>query len=289
MGSMTMKTAVAFFLLLLPAGAAGPRKALIIDGQNNHNWQATTPVLKKLLDETGLFTVDVATSPPKGGDMSGFLPNFAAYSVVVSNYNGEPWAAAAQAAFEKYVRGGGGFVVYHAADNAFADWKEYNDMIVLGGWGNRTEKSGPYLRFRDGKVVRESKPGASGHHGKRHLFQVVVRDGNHPVMKGLPARWMHNTDELYDSMRGPETDVMVLATAYSDPATGGTGEHEPMLLARTYGKGRVFHTTLGDNAEAISCVGFIATFERGVEWAATGKVTQKPPPDFPTADKVSTR
>src|SRR5712692_8115944 len=104
MGSMTMKTAVAFFVLLQPVSAAGPRKALIIDGQNNHNWQATTPLLKKLLEETGLFTVDVATSPPKGGDMSGFSPNFAAYSVVVSNYNGEPWAAAAQEAFEKYVR-----------------------------------------------------------------------------------------------------------------------------------------------------------------------------------------
>src|SRR5436190_22365276 len=66
-------------------------KALIVDGQNNHNWKGTTPILKKHLEDTGLFTVNVATSPAKGQDMSGFKPDFAAYSVVVSNYNGEAW------------------------------------------------------------------------------------------------------------------------------------------------------------------------------------------------------
>jgi type 1 glutamine amidotransferase len=62
-----------------------------------------------------------------------------------------------------------------------------------------------------------------------------------------------------------------------------------MLIALTYGKGRVFHTTLGHDAEAIRCIGFITTFARGVEWAATGWVTQKVPDDFPTADRVRTR
>ena len=62
-----------------------------------------------------------------------------------------------------------------------------------------------------------------------------------------------------------------------------------MLMALSYGKGRVFHTTLGHDPEAIRCVGFVTTFARGVEWAATGKVTQKVPDDFPTAVKVTTR
>jgi len=56
-----------------------------------------------------------------------------------------------------------------------------------------------------------------------------------------------------------------------------------------YGKGRVFHSTMGHDVAALRCVGFITTFQRGAEWAATGKVTQKVPADFPTADKVSTR
>lgn len=278
-----------FCLPLLPASAAERLKALILDGQNNHRWQETTPVLKKLLEETGLFAVDVATSPPKGADLSGFLPNFAAYAVVVSNYNGEPWPPAAQAAFEKYVREGGGFVVYHAANNAFPDWKEYNEMIALGGWGNRTEKHGPYLRFREGKIIRDPKAGPGGHHGKRHPFQILIRNSNHPITKGLPAAWMHVTDELYDSLRGPAANMTLLATAYSDPATGGTGEHEPMLFTLHYGKGRIFHTTLGHDLEAMTCVGFIATLQRGAEWAATGKVTQKVPAGFPTSDQVRTR
>jgi len=81
----------------------------------------------------------------------------------------------------------------------------------------------------------------------------------------------------------------VLATAWSDPANRGTGHDEPMLMALSFGKGRIFHTTLGDNPEPMHCVGFIATLTRGAEWAATGKVTQKVPPDFPGPDQVSTR
>ena len=100
---------------------------------------------------------------------------------------------------------------------------------------------------------------------------------------------MHAKDELYDRLRGPAENLHVLATAYSDPATRGAGFHEPMLMTISYGKGRVFHTTLGHALEAIQCVGFITTLQRGAEWAATGKVTQKVPSDFPTADKTSSR
>lgn len=276
-------------LAVAPMLAAGKIAVLIVDGQNNHKWAETTPVLKRLLEETRQFQVDVATTPPKGGDMSQFNPEFAKYKVVVSNYNGDSWSAPTNAAFEKFVRNGGGFVSYHAADNAFPEWEQFNEMIALGGWGNRTEQSGPYARFRDGKLVVEQKPGPGGHHGTRHAFQVVVRNPKHPVMAGLPGKWMHNIDELYDSLRGPAQHIELLATAFSEPSTKGTGEHEPMLFAVKYGKGRVFHTTLGHDVEAMRCVGFIVTLQRGTEWAATGKVTSKVPADFPTADAVKVR
>jgi type 1 glutamine amidotransferase len=266
-----------------------PIRTLIIDGQNNHDWKSTTPVLKRQLEETGLFKVDVMTTPPKGGDMTAFRPDFKTNQVVVSNYNGDPWPAEVNAAFEKFVRDGGGFVSYHAADNAFPEWPQFNEMIGIGGWGNRTEKSGPYARWRDGGVAVENKPGPGGHHGKRHEFLIVTRNAAHPIMKGLPAEWMHAQDELYDSLRGPAKNMLVLATAFSDPATGGTGENEPMLLTIPYGKGRVFHTTLGHDVTALQCAGFATTFQRGTEWAATGKVTLKVPADFPTASQVSTR
>jgi type 1 glutamine amidotransferase len=97
---------------------------------------------------------------------------------------------------------------------------------------------------------------------------------------------MHGKDELYDSLRGPAQDVTVLASAFSDPKTGGTGEHEPLLMVIPFGKGRVFHTALGHGMEAVKCMGFAVTLQRGAEWAATGKVKQKVPENFPTAEKV---
>lgn len=279
---------LAFILLVQAALAAAPIKVLLVDGQNNHEWQRTSPVLKRILEQAG-FRVDVATSPPEGSDMSGFRPDFSRYRVVVSNYNGDPWPAATQAAFEKFVRNGGGFVSYHAADNAFPTWKAYNLMIGAGGWGGRNEASGPFLRVRDGKLVLESGPGVGGHHGKRHRYKVVFRMPSHPVARGLPREWMHGKDELYDSLRGPGRNVTVLATAYSDPAQDGTGHDEPVLFTISYGKGRVFHIVLGHGGEALQCVGFITTFQRGTQWAATGRVTLPPPPDFPTASAVSLR
>ena len=249
-------------------------KTLLIDGQNNHNWQETTPLIRATLESTGRFTVDVATSPPAGGDISKFSLKFADYDVVVSNYNGEPWSEATQKAFVDYVYGGGGFVSVHAADNSFPKWAEYNQMIGVGGWGDRTEKDGPYVRWREDKFVRDTKPGRGGSHGQRHAFEVVVRDTQHPITRGIPASFLQAPDELYAELRGPAKDMEVLATAYSDPATGGTGEHEPILMVIDAGKGRVFHTTLGHDAVSESGAAFQVTLQRGTEWAASGQVAQ---------------
>lgn len=276
--------------LLFPLCTSGaePIKALLIDGQNNHDWKTTSPLLKAILEETKLFIVEVATAPANGKEMSGFKPDFAAHGVVVSNYNGEPWAPATQEAFEKYVSGGGGFVSVHAANNSFPEWKAYNEMIGLGGWGGRNEKSGPYLRWRDGRWTPDTTPGSGGSHGPQHSFLMTNR-ADHAITAGLPTKWMHAKDELYDRLRGPAKNVTVLASAFADKAKGGSGEEEPLLFAIRYGKGRVFHTALGHGVEAIKCVGFATTLQRGTEWAATGKVTQKVPQNFPDETKTSSR
>src|SRR4029078_10968075 len=133
------------------------------------------------------------------------------------------------------------FVTVHAADNSFPEWKEYNQMIGVGGWGGRDEKSGPYLRLRDDKFAPLATPGRGGSHGQQHPFLMETRAPQHPIMAGLPAKWMHSKDELYDRLRGPAENVTVLATAVSTKETGGSGETEPLLMTISYGKGRVFH------------------------------------------------
>lgn len=252
-------------------------KALIIDGQNNHqNWPEKTVLLKQYLLESGRFTVDIARTPPAGGAMADFKPDFAAYDVVVSNYNGEAWPEAMRQAFETYMRSGGGFVCFHSADNAFPDWPAYNEMIGLGGWEGRTEKDGPYVYVDDaGKVVRDDSPGPGGHHGPQHQFTVIARDTLHPIMRGLPKEWLHEKDELYDRLRGPAKNMQILATAYSDADTQkGTGRHEPMLMTIHYGMGRVFHTAMGHAPYSMVSEGFIKSLQRGAEWAATGGVRE---------------
>jgi type 1 glutamine amidotransferase len=268
-------------------------RVMLLDGQQSrsHPWEPTSPVIIKFLKETGLFQVDEVTSPPMGGDFSNFKPDFSQYQVIVMNYDTDDnqWPEELKTAFEQYVSNGGGLVVFHGADNSFPGWEAYNLMIGIGGWRNRNENAGPYWYYKDGELVSDTSPGNAGSHGARLPFQIVNRITDHPITKGLPPVWMHAADELYATLRGPGKNMTILSTAYSDPNNRGTGRDEPILMVLTYGKGRIFHTVLGHDLAAMSCVGFITTFQRGTEWAATGNVTQKVPADFPTADTVSIR
>jgi uncharacterized protein len=284
----------ALVIFALLSRAATPISVMILDGESGgayHDWQRVTPALKKMLDETGLFATTVVTTPPANGDFSSFMPAFSKFQVVVLNYDApdERWPAALKTSFEQYVKNGGGLVPVHAADNAFPNWQAFNEMVGVGGWRGRRDQAGPYWFFKDGKLASDTSAGPAGSHGRRVPFQVTVRDSSHPIMKGLPARWMHQGDELYARLRGPGRNMTVLATAFSDPQNNGSGRDEPQLMVLSYGKGRVFHTTLGHDLNALSSVDFVVTFQRGTEWAATGQVTQKVPTNFPTATTVSYR
>ncbi|HEY1308428.1 MAG TPA: ThuA domain-containing protein [Vicinamibacterales bacterium] len=292
-----MRRLLAIGLLVLAglvARAATPIPVMILDGESGgpyHDWQHVTPVLKKMLDETGLFAVTVVSAPAAGADFSSFAPEFTKYRAVALNYDApdERWPDALKRSFEQYVSSGGGVISVHAADNAFAGWVAFNEMVGVGGWRNRTEQAGPYWYERDGKLVSDSTPGRAGSHGRRVPFQVTVREPNHPITKGLPRIWMHQGDELYARLRGPGKNMTVLATAFSDPSNAGSGRDEPQLMVLSFGKGRIFHTTWGHDITALSSVDFVVTFQRGTEWAATGQVTQKIPATFPGADSVSYR
>ena len=155
-GLLTVTLAAAAF-----DAQAKPKKlrALIVSGQNNHNWQVSHRVLRLILDQSGIFDTDIALTPAAGGDMNEFKPDFSDYDVVVLDYNGDRWTAETDEAFLSYVRKGGGVVVYHAADNAFADWPEFNKIIALGGWEGRNEASGPYYYLINGIPVLDNGAG----------------------------------------------------------------------------------------------------------------------------------
>ena len=281
---------------------------LIIDGQNNHNWAAMTPFMKEQLEQTNRYKVSTSSAParfraprnlPKEKraaaekaarelatkDWAKWRPAFENYNVVISNYNGEDWPKEVQTAFEKYISTGGRFICVHAANNSFPNWLEYNKMIGLGGWGGRTEKHGPYVYYdENNKLVQNTDKGRGGSHGPQHEFIIQIRDSKHPITAGMPPKWKHAKDELYDSLRGPGTNMEILATAWSSKSK----RHEPMMMVLEYGKGKIFHTPMGhENGQSLQCIGFITTLDRACEWLATGKVTTSIPKNFPTADKVS--
>ncbi len=263
---------IAALLWTPPASTAGPKlSALIVDGVNNHDWAAGTRAIRTILEGTGRFTVDVRTYPQK--------PEFARYDVVINNFNGGHtadglrWAPDVERALEAYVRGGGGLVIYHAANNAFRDWPAYNDMIGLG-W--RDPSFGPGLAIGPGGqvIVVPKGTGLAPGHGPRHDFELFVRDTDHPITRGLPPHWLHPSEQLTHGQHGPAKGLTILTYAYSEVSRQG----EPMDWVRDYGKGRVYVTMLGHTWKDepnpnLDDLNFQTLFARGVEWAATGKVT----------------
>lgn len=258
------------------SGTAAERKlrAVIVDGVNNHDWAAGTAAIHTILEGTGRFTVDVATYPS--------LPDFSRYDVVINNFNGghtetgTRWPPEAERALEAYLRGGGGMVVFHAANNAFLQWPAYNQMIGLG-W--RDKSFGPGIGIGpNGQLVTVPKgEGLPPGHGPRHDFEMFVRDQDHPITRGLPAHWLHPSEQLTHGQHGPAEGLTILTYAFSEVSRQG----EPMDWVRDYGKGRIYTTMLGHTwkNEAnpnLDDVNFQALFARGVEWAASGNVTLPP-------------
>lgn len=298
------------------AGRTKPIRTLIVDGQNNHDqWPKITYMMKQYLEETGLFSVDASRTHytwkgdsliepyriegvantealPKPTPDSSYHPDFSKYDLVICNFgwNAAAWPPETRVDFEQFMKKGGGLVVVHAANNSFPEWPAYNQMIGLGGWGDRTEKDGPYVYYdQQGKRVNDAQPGKAGSHGPQHEYQLTIRNPEHPITKGMPPVWLHTQDELYDRLRGPAENMEVLATAFSSTDYKGTGRAEPALMVLRYGKGRVFHTILGHADYSAECVGFITSLLRGAEWAATGNVTLPIPADFPSEKATSKR
>ena len=259
-------------LALAQSGPPAPQPAklqvLIVTGQSagGHDWRATTPVLRKILEDSGRFEVRV-TEEFRGAGADTLAP----YDVVIVNYfdANRPnlrWGEAADNALLNFVRGGKGLVVYHFATASFNGWTEFEKMCGAN--------------WRSG----------NGHHSSRHDFTVTVQDPDHPITHGLKTTFPQSSDELYANLKWqPAGAFHVLATAWDDHSLYrqgekqplvGPGAAEPMLWTVNYGQGRVFVTAMGHDTEAMKSAGFVTTLARGTEWAASGKVTLPVPPEM---------
>ncbi len=272
---------LAYLLLTaLPLFAVEKIPVLIVDGQNNHDWQTGTREIQGILAESGRFAVDVSTTPPANAPKEAWdqwYPAFARYKVVIDNFNGghlatgTRWPEPVEKALVQYVRGGGGLVIFHAANNAFLNWPEFNDMIGLG-W--RDPSFGDGLAFDAGhQLIRTPKgSGAKPGHGPRHDFEIEVMNAAHPITKGLPAKWQHPSEQLTHGQHGPAEGLTILTAAMSEV----THQYEPMDWVRDYGQGRVYATMLGhtwrnEPNPNLADPNFRKLFAQGVLWAAQGK------------------
>ena len=232
--------------ILEPRAVAAPLRVLILSGENNHDWRATTPVLKATLEAGGLCEVTVTENPAslQPADLD-------ALDVVLSNYNTFPrkdapsaWNGGMRAAFIEWIRRGRGFVAVHAGSSVFYDWQEFQALAGTS-WG------------------------PSSRHGKIHSEKVSILAVEHPVTAGLAG--FETRDEFWEGS-SLSAGSIVLATVTPNPEFGGNGRPQPVALATSLGAGRGFTLLLGHDAAAMKNEGFARLLRRGTEWAAKGSV-----------------
>jgi hypothetical protein len=279
-----------------PAGAhSGRIRVLIVDGYSNHDWKLTTLLLRGILEPTGLFIVAVSTSPPSQAapGWDSWRPPFKDFDVVIQNYNdingGPPWPPLVRSDFEDFVRNGGGVYIFHSAQNAFADWPAYNEIIGLG-W--RKKDYGTALAIGDNGGLIAYPPGTGRNTSHAPNGDVVIHLlGSHPIHQDLPPAWKTPHLEVYYDARGPAKNVEVLSYA-RDPRFG---ENWPVEWTVTFGKGRAYIATFGhvwrgdSQPESMRCAGVQTMILRALQWLARRPVTIPVPEDFPTAEKTSIR
>ena len=247
-------------------------KILIITGRSNHNWIIGIHNLKKIFKELDGCEVKVDFKYIFRHKINSYVPNYNNYNVIVFDYNGPELNRKSQIAFEQYMAGGGGLIVYHSGGNAFPLWEEYNRMIGIAGWGNRDYRYGHEIYISDRKIRFSDNTGIAGYHGRIHSFYINNINTKHSLMYEIPNTWFHSGDEIYENLRGFLNYDQILASTITSPEFGGSGREVPVAMAIKYHHGRIFHTTLGHcklfSNRAMMNVGFRKLMQNGALWVS---------------------
>lgn len=224
-----------------PAAPAGPKKIVIVTGENSFNghvWKETSAELKRILDAGGKFAPAVIEADPNFIANDGFLT----YDVAVFDFrNAKPLAQEekAEANLLQFLRQGKGLVTIHWANGAFPYWPEYLNIVGL---------------------AQQSV------HDRRGAFKVKIANRQHPITRDLAD--FDTDDELYwDHAQGNRTRVPLAVATSNIHFQDFTMAHTQQYLA-----GRVFNTSLGHDVKALQFQGTADLIRRGAAWV--GKVLQ---------------
>ena len=177
-----------------------------------------------------------ATEDASAFTASGLAPFDA---VVFLNTTGDVLGPEAEAAFEAYVEGGGGFVGVHAASDTEYDWPWYGRLV------------GAY--FESHPEIQEAT--------------LTVVEADHPATRALPETWTR-TDEWYNFQAAPEGVTVLLRLDESTYEGGAMGEDHPAAWSHTVGDGRAIYTALGHTDAAYAEEAFRGHLGGAVCWAA---------------------
>ncbi|HUU29594.1 MAG TPA: ThuA domain-containing protein [archaeon] len=210
-------------------------KLLLLTGVDRfHNWSDNSAALRKILEDGGFLVV--MTEEPWVLTTEGMK----GYDGIAMVYNSdERWPAPVEEALVKLVTGGMGIGIIHSSDNSFPGWKEFEEMVGLLWRIDDTHQAG---------------------HDHFGPLTVKIVDQEHFITRGVGD--FPITDELYRDLTR-YSDFHVLAEAFSKDKQ----RDYPIIMTKTYGQGRVFHTVLGHNPESMNSQGFKTTTLRGMLWA----------------------
>ncbi|NNE34632.1 MAG: ThuA domain-containing protein, partial [Rhodothermales bacterium] len=168
--------------------------------------------------------------------------NLAQYDVVIFlNTTGDILNPDQQAAFERFIRLGKGFVGIHSATDTEYDWSFYGDLV--------------------GAYFESHPPGTTS-------ATVVVADRKHPSTAALSERWVR-TDEWYNFQSNPRGNVHVLASLDESTYSGGSmGVDHPIAWCQNFEGGRSWYTAGGHTPESFTEPEFTDHLLNGIEWAA---------------------
>jgi type 1 glutamine amidotransferase len=229
----------------LVSGAAGSPRAqaprVLVFTKTTGFRHASIPValraVRQLAERSGL-AVDATEDARK------FTPgNLARYRAVVFLLtSGDVLDDAQQAAFERYIRTGGGYAGVHSAADTEPDWDWYGRLLGT--------------HFRTHPQIQQAVIG--------------VASRTHPSTVGLPRTWTR-VDEWYSFTKNPRPHVRVLATlderTYT-PGEGAMGADHPIAWAHRFEGGRAWYTAGGHTDESYGEPLFRKHLIGGIRWAA---------------------